>query len=139
MVYLVICLGMKTTAISTPLCNLGALLVVGYDESVSFTYDFKLSAAVWGAMVSKHPSEDRYYTFQEAMQIGFQQAGSYDPYTYPNARMKYQGNGNFSLQIPHCIAGACFACVELYNNNAVQLALVIEPEREQLHIRMAQR
>lgn len=131
MVYLVICLGMKTTAISTPLCNLGALLVVGYDESVSFTYDFKLSAAVWGAMVSKHPSEDRYYTFQEAMQIGFQQAGSYDPYTYPNARMKYQGNGNFSLQIPRiAIAGVSVspASYELYNNNAVQLALVIEPE-----------
>ncbi|NLB62207.1 MAG: hypothetical protein GX802_07335, partial [Clostridiales bacterium] len=130
MCYMVICLGMKTTAISTPLCNLGASIVVGYDESVSFTYDFQLSAVVWQAMITKHPTENRFYTFEEAMQKGFQQVGASDPYTSPRAKLKYQGNGNFTVEIPIIpVTGVSISpqSYQLYNNNSIQLTAHISP------------
>lgn len=132
MFYLVICLGMATNTICDPLLDLGSLLVVGYDESVSFTYDFELSEVVWGYMCSPHPDDpSRNYTFYEAMILGKEECGNPDPYSWSRAEMQYAGNGNFTLSsepIPIENVSLSSESLDMYLNNVVQLSLITVPE-----------
>ncbi|MBQ9949493.1 MAG: Ig-like domain-containing protein [Clostridia bacterium] len=98
LVYLVICLGMKTTAICNPMLSCGAELVAGYTESVSFSYDFSFSAVLWEKLFESHPTyPERTYTFSEAVTAAKQRVGNYDYSS--GATMVTAGNANFVMHV----------------------------------------
>ena len=98
LVYLTVCHGMQTDALYAPMISSGAQLVAGYDESVSFKYDFELSEVVWKYMCKINPDcPERTYTFAEAAALAKSECGSYDPYASNHARLQYRGNGDFIL------------------------------------------
>lgn len=132
LVYLVICHGLQTNTISSPMINCGAQLVVGYDESVTFTYDFLMSETVWKYMTTENPDTPGFsYTFKDAMQLAKQRHGNYDMYSQDRAVMTYQGNGDFMLMAePYApIENVIISHTEhkMYTNQTVQLGFTVEP------------
>lgn len=78
LVWIAACESMMTNGLGYPLIYCGAEAVLGYSQSVSFSYDYDLSGEFWDQMFNKK-------TVQEAALAAKQVAGDKDPYSNPPA------------------------------------------------------
>ncbi|MEG1559739.1 MAG: Ig-like domain-containing protein [Clostridia bacterium] len=132
LMYLVVCYGMATDTISQPVLDLGGILVAGYTESVSFTYDFMISEKVWQHMVEPYPDDStRNYTFAEAVTLAKQETAPEDPWGNPPSVLIFAGAGDYTLSstpIPLTNITLDPPTANLYINNNLSLSYIATPD-----------
>lgn len=96
-IYMGICYGMYNNTMYSPLLNIGASAVIGYDNPVSFYYDNQMMNELFRRLCKVDEGTGKLYTVAEGVDYAKKMKGQYDPYSSYRAKLVYQGSGSARL------------------------------------------